>query len=129
MTRELELASFIAGFIAAEGTFSRVVLPRREAFTFAVALGATDAGACELLHEFFGCGTVHHYPRRRAHYDDEVRFQVRKLRDLVDRVVPFMDEHLPPSYKREQYLVWRAHLLDYWENPPRRTRIKRTTSS
>ena len=49
-------------------------------------------------------------------------FQVRKLKDLVDVVVPFMDEHLPASHKREQYLVWRAQLLDYWEHRARRRR-------
>ena len=36
--------------------------------------------------------------------------------------MPFMDEHLPPSHKREQYLVWRAQLLDYWEHQARRRR-------
>jgi hypothetical protein len=114
------LAPFVGGFIAGEGSFVHVTLASRSSFTFAVALGETDAAACELLHAFFGCGTIHHYRRRQAHYDDEVRFQVRKLRDLVERVVPFMDEHLPPSYKRDQYLAWRDELLDYWHHRARR---------
>ena len=117
-----DVADFLGGFVAAEGSFTASTLPSRLAFTFAVALGATDADTCDLLHDFFGCGTIHHYPRRKAHYDDEVRFQVRKLRDLIERVVPFMDEHLPASYKREQYLVWRTQLLDYWEHEARRPR-------
>lgn len=33
-----------------------------------------------------------------------------------------MDAHLPASYKRDQYLVWRAALLDYWERDARRVR-------
>ena len=49
-------------------------------------------------------------------------FVVSRLGDLVHVVVPFMDEHLPPSYKREQYLVWRAELLDYWEHEAKRVR-------
>jgi hypothetical protein len=36
--------------------------------------------------------------------------------------VPFMDAHLPPSYKREQYLAWRGRLLDYWEHRAKRVR-------
>jgi hypothetical protein len=115
-----ELATFVGGFATAEGTFTVGRRGPTRSFTFAVSLGETDAAACELLQEFFGCGTIHHYARRRAHYDDEVRFQVRKLRDLVERVVPFMDEHLPPSYKREQYGVWRDELLDYWHHRARR---------
>ena len=38
-------------------------------------------------------------------------FIVRRMRDLVEVIVPFMDEHLPPSYKRDQYEVWRTALL------------------
>jgi hypothetical protein len=117
-----DAAAFAAGFVCAEATFTTSRTPTRKSFTFAVALGAADTGACEWLHAFFGCGTIHHYARRRAHYDDEVRFQVRRLADLVDRVVPFMDEHLPVSYKRDQYLAWRAELLAYWEHRARRRR-------
>jgi len=76
----------------------------------------------ELLRDFMGCGRVMWRRRRKGHYDDEVTFVVRKLRDLVGTVVPFMDEHLLTSYKREQYLAWRVELLDYWEHGMRRRR-------
>ncbi len=108
--------------MCAEGSFTVVRSTTKSSFTFAVALGATDTEACEWLAAFFGCGTIHTYPRRQAHYDDEVRFQVRRLADLVDRVAPFMDDHLPPSYKRDQYLAWRDDLLTYWAHGARRSR-------
>jgi hypothetical protein len=114
-----DLAAFLAGFVTAEGTFG-FVAPRT--FRFAISLGACDSEACDLLQEYFDVGTIHVFRRRRLHYDDEVTFQVRKLRDLVEVVVPFMDEHLPPSHKREQYLAWRGLLLDYWEHRARRRR-------
>jgi hypothetical protein len=60
--------------------------------------------------------------RRRPHYDDEVAFVVTRLRDLVEVVVPFMDDHLPVSHKRVQYEAWRADLLAYWEHQARRRR-------
>jgi hypothetical protein len=44
------------------------------------------------------------------------------MRDLVGIVAPFMDAHLPASYKRSQYLAWRAELLDAWEHRSRRPR-------
>ncbi len=71
---------------------------------------------------WFGAGRVSLSPRRQPHYDDEVTFRVDRLSDLIDVVVPFMDEHLPPSYKREQYEAWRAELLDYWEHDSKRRR-------
>ena len=113
-----DLAEFLGGFIAGEGYF------RAGASTFdcTVALGARDADMCELLRAFVGVGRVRHYPRRREHYDDEVVWTVRSLRDLVEVVVPFLDEHLPASHKREQYLAWREELLAYWQERARRRR-------
>jgi hypothetical protein len=72
------------------------------------------------LHDHLGCGRIARHGRRKPHYDDEVVFVVKRLRDLVEVIVPFMDEHLPPSYKRDQYQVWRAALVDYWQRGARR---------
>lgn len=119
MSPATDLSSAIAGFVVAEGTF---VASSERRFRFAVAVGAVDRGMCELLQHYFGTGRISTSLRRRAHYDDEVCFYVQRHRDLVHVVVPFMDEHLPPSHKREQYLVWRAQLLDYWDHRARRRR-------
>lgn len=113
-----ELAAFLGGFVAAEGTF--LAAPRR--YAFAVSLGQKDARTCDLLHVFMGVGNVYRRDRRKPHFDDEVTFRVQALADLADVVVPFMDEHLPPSYKRQQYERWRAELLEYWEHGAKRRR-------
>lgn len=114
------LAAFLAGFVVAEGCFTGTRSGPR--YRFSVGLGACDAGTCEMLHEFFGVGSLHRSPRRKPHYDDEVTYAVRSARELVEVVVPFMDEHLLASYKRVQYLEWRARLLDHWEHRARRVR-------
>jgi hypothetical protein len=113
-----ELADAIGGFVAAEGCFVSSSERGLPSFAFAVALGARDASACHLLHAYFGCGTVHAYPRRSPGFDDEVRFQVRRFADLRNVIVPFMDEHLPPSRKRDQFDAWREALL---ADAPRRS--------
>jgi hypothetical protein len=113
------LASFAAGFIAAEGTFT-IMSPT--AFACVVGLGDNDRGSVELLCDYFGVGYVRWFARRKPHYDDEARWTVRRLRDLTGVIVPFMDVHLPVSHKRVQYLVWRAALFDHWEHRARRTR-------
>jgi hypothetical protein len=113
-----DVAAFAAGFVAAEGSF--VTGERR--FRFSVGLGRIDCGACEALRELFGCGSIVDSPRRKPHYDDESSFVIQSLRQLIDVVVPFMDEHLPPSYKRRQYLEWRTRLFDYWEHKAKRVR-------
>jgi len=107
----------VGGFVAAEGHFAL-----GPPLAFVVALGATDAESCVALRDLLGVGTLRTYERRKPHYDDVVTFQVRKLRDLVEVIVPFMDAHLPVSYKREQYDAWRSALLDYWEHRAKRVR-------
>lgn len=114
------LPAFLGGFAAAEGSFGMGGVPPR--FRFAVGLGAIDTSVCELFHQFLGVGHVHHSPRRKSHYDDEVTFSVQAMVELIEVVVPFMDEHLPDSYKRQQYLEWRMNLFDYWEHHARRRR-------
>jgi hypothetical protein len=105
---EQERSAALAGFVAGEGTFTSHVDAGRARYIFAVGLGARDAAMCQLLARHLGCGTLRRFPRRQAHYDDEVTFAVQKLRDLVEVVVPFMDVHLPPCHKRTQYEAWRA---------------------
>jgi hypothetical protein len=114
------LASFIGGFVAAEGTF--VQTGPRPRFRFAVALGAIDNATCWTLRAYFGCGSVVGSPHRKPHYDDECAFIIQGIRDHLRVTIPFMDEHLPASYKREQYLAWRDRLLEHWEHDAKRVR-------
>ena len=115
-----DLAAFLAGFVAGEATFVASGDPPK--FTFAVGLGASDTGMCEVLAKYFGAGHIHRSPRRKPHYDDEVSFAIQSMRDHLAVTIPFMDEHLPESHKRTQYLVWRAALVDYWEHRAKRRR-------
>jgi hypothetical protein len=113
-----DVLDFLGGFVAAEGTLVRS--GRR--FAFRVSLGAQDAATYDLLLSALRVGSISTSPRRDAHYDDEVTFAVQSLTALVEVVVPFLDEHLPPSYKRRQYVAWRAQLMAYWDERTRRPR-------
>ena len=114
-----DVLDFLGGFVAAEGTLVRT--GRR--FAFRVSLAACDLATCDLFLTWLGVGTITRAPRRAEHYDDEVTYAVQAIPDLVEVVVPFLDEHLPPSHKREQYLVWRADLMAYWHERARRRRL------
>lgn len=114
------MARFIAGFVAGEGCFTGQGDGTR--FTFEVGLGSLDRDMCERLRDFLAAGHVYDSARREQHHDDQSVFMVQSLRELLDVVVPFMDAHLPPSYKREQYLDWRERLFDYWEHRAKRVR-------
>ena len=96
------LALFAAGVVAGEGCFTRTQSGGHPRFMFEVGMGATDTHLCGFLRDLLGVGRLHFSPRRRPHYDDEITYVVGRLRDLVEVVIPFMDGHLPPSYKRVQ---------------------------
>lgn len=106
----------MAGFVAGEGTFVHTP-PRR--FRFAVSVSSCDAAMCLLAHDFLRVGSVTTSAPRRANHTEVVTFAVQSLVDLVEVVVPFMDEHLPPCHKRDQYLSWRKQLLRYWRTSAR----------
>jgi LAGLIDADG endonuclease len=110
-------ASFLGGFTAAEGCFTRS-RPRgtQQRFAFSVGLGASDSYMCELFLESFMVGHIVRAPRRKPHYDAEIAFRVQSLIELVEVIVPFMDEWLPSSHKRLQYQEWRGALLEYWRH-------------
>src|SRR5262245_55868154 len=116
-----ETAAFLGGFTAAEGCFTRSN-PRgtQERFAFRIGLGATDSEMCELFLATLGVGHVVRSPRRKLHYDDEIAYSVQSMSELVGVVVPFMDEWLPVSYKRRQYVDWRSALVRYWREGARR---------
>ncbi len=117
---------YFAGFVAAEGCFTGTSDNSR--FTFCVGLGATDRETVQAFHTFFGVGRIATSPRRKAHYDDEVQYAVGSVHDLIGVIIPFMDEHLPPSHKWEQYLDWRERLFDFWDHRARRAWPRRHCS-
>jgi hypothetical protein len=114
------LAAFLSGFVAGEGSFSGTCDGRR--YIFEVGLGASDREMCELLRSLLGLGHIYDSPRRKPHHDDQSTFSVTAQRELLGVVVPFIDAHLPPSYKRHQYLAWKERLFDYWEHRAKRVR-------
>jgi hypothetical protein len=88
----------------------------------AIAVGAVDASMCEMAQNVLGVGHIRSYTRRHPHFDDETVFAVQSVRDLVAVVVPFLDAHMPPCKKRDQYLVWRHKLIRFWNNDMKRRR-------
>lgn len=118
MPPDTDTRAYLGGFTAAEGYFGRT----SDAFAFRVAVGSKDIGMCELLRETLGVGRVYAYPPRREGYEGSAVFGVRSHPDLVNVVVPFMDKFLIESYKRQQFMVWRAALLDFWEHRAKRRR-------
>ena len=102
-----DVADFLAGFVAAEGCFAH----SGARFRLAVALADDDVAGVELLRAFTGVGTICRSPPRSERTKGAVIWAVQSRVELLDVVVPWLDDHLAPCHKRQQYEAWRAALL------------------
>lgn len=113
-----ELAAHVAGFIVARATSARTAQRRGSGspsgWRQQTGARATSCSSCSRRHHH-GDAPPSGPPRREL-------AGAGAPRALVHVVVPFMDHHLPPSHKREQYVTWRALLLEYWDYGARRVR-------
>jgi len=94
----LRLEGWVAGFIDGEGCFSVNInrcptlrLGWQVRPEFVVTQGERSASALSVLREFFGCGAMYRNRRRDNHREDVLRYCVRRLSDLEERVLPFFE--------------------------------------
>jgi LAGLIDADG endonuclease len=89
---------WIVGFVDGEGCFS-VPFFRNKTYrlgwqvqpVFAVVQGARSVDVLHRLKEFFGCGGVYINERHDNHKEHPYRYDVRALRDLSERIIPFFE--------------------------------------
>jgi LAGLIDADG endonuclease len=95
-----EIEQWIVGFVDGEGCFS-VPLFRNPCYrlgwqvqpSFAVVQGARSVIVLHDLKQYFGCGDVFINRRHDNHREDLYRYDVRALRDLSNRIIPFFEEN------------------------------------
>jgi hypothetical protein len=122
--RLIEFCGWATGFVDGEGCFSVGFVRqdgggRRRGYKlgyqvihrFAVVQGARSRACLEELREFFGAGRVYGNPRRHNHRDDLVQYIVDRRADLVERIIPFFEEHPLRTAKRYDFekfaqVVW-----------------------
>ena len=101
---------WVVGFVDGEGCFSVPIF--RNATTrlgwqvqpeFAVVQGARSVRVLHELKQFFGCGHLGENRRRDNHRESVFRFSVRSRCDLIERIVPFFEEHPLRTAKRQEF--------------------------
>ena len=104
------LGSFLSGFAMGEGSFMVVCRRRgdtRRGFRLSAAFNVSqhDREPLDLFRETLACGTM----RRAGH--DGWYWEVNRLGDLRDRIVPFFDRFPVVGLKAADYACWRAAVL------------------
>ena len=89
----MDLSAYFAGFVDGEGCFTVSFSPRSTLLigwevrpSFSVSQNADRSEVLVLMREHFGCGTI-----RPDRSDKTVKYEVRSVDDLVERVIPFFE--------------------------------------
>jgi LAGLIDADG endonuclease len=104
------LGSFLSGFALGEGSFMLVCRRRdRQARRFRISaafnVSQQDRAPLDLFREVLGCGTL------RQAGNGGWYWEVNRLSDLSDRIVPFFDRFPIMGVKAEDYRLWKSAVL------------------
>ena len=95
LIRRLDFGAYVSGFVDGEGCFCVSFQPsRRHRFgwevrpSFSVSQNAERAELLYVVQEAWACGSI-----RPDRSDRTLKFEVRKLEDLVTKVLPHFREH------------------------------------
>ena len=109
------LEQWIVGITDGEGCFSICIVANpgcalgwQVQHEYSVTQSANSMAALDLIRSFFGCGHVICNPRRDNHRQALARYSVKARSDLLERVIPFFDEHPLITAKRQDYEMFRA---------------------
>jgi hypothetical protein len=109
------IEQWIVGFVDGEGCFS-IPIFRNATYrlgwqvqpTFAVVQGERSVQVLHELKEFFGCGGVFINRRHDNHREHLYRYDVRSLRDLSNRIIPFFEANPLRTAKADEFRKFAA---------------------
>ena len=111
----LETIGWITGFVDGEGCFS-VSIFRNMSQTklgwqvfpeFVVSQGEKSLESLELIKEYFDCGYIIRNNRHDNHHEAMMKYCVRSIADLREKIIPFFDQHQLKTYKRNDFQVFK----------------------
>ena len=105
-TLRRELANYISGYVDGEGCFS-VSVSKREKLkigwevkpSFCVGQNYDRREVLDLMIVYFGCGHI-----RRDWGDRTLKYEVRKIDDLLEKVIPHFEKLPLKSAKQKDFL-------------------------
>ena len=101
----MDLGAYFAGFVDGEGCFSVSFSPRSKLLigwevrpSFSVSQNADRSEVLVLMQQYFGCGSI-----RPDRSDKTLKYEVRSLDDLVERIIPFFEANPLLSSKQRDF--------------------------
>jgi hypothetical protein len=101
----MDLSAYFAGFVDGEGCFTVSFSPRSKLLigwevrpSFSVSQNADRSEVLLLMQQYFGCGSI-----RPDRSDKTLKYEVRCLDDLVERIIPFFESNPLLSSKQRDF--------------------------
>lgn len=102
---------WITGFVDGEGCFRASILKSEKLrfkaqiqMEFVVVQHVRDIHLLYELQKYFNCGIVDTAKEKNDPLNNIVRFRVRKLADLCDKIIPFFEQHPLITKKKVEFL-------------------------
>src|SRR5437870_1897151 len=96
------LSAYIYGYVDGEGCFTVSISPRAKLLvgwevrpSFSVSQDGDRAEVLHVMQAYFGCGSI-----RPDRSDKTLKWETRRLDDLVERVIPHFEQYPLMSGKR-----------------------------
>lgn len=104
-----EIVEYITGFVDGEGCFS-IILSKRKKMTigwevkpsFSVSQNYDRAEVLFLIQDLFNAGHL-----RRDYSNKTLKFEIRKLADLLNKIIPHFDKYQIISGKRKDFELFK----------------------
>ena len=101
----MDLSAYFAGFVDGEGCFTVSFSPRSTLLigwevrpSFSVSQNADRSEVLLLMQRHFGCGSI-----RPDRSDKTLKYEVRRLDDLIERIIPFFETNPLLSSKQRDF--------------------------
>lgn len=106
--------SFLAGIAAGEATFTtNKNKAGRPQYTFRILMAERDEEVLKKFQKVIGAGNINYYTSDNPTHEDQVRFDVCGVVDIVNHVIPFFDTvGLRNTYKQKQFSEWKKDLFE-----------------
>jgi len=103
------IAEYISGYVDGEGCFSISFSRRKKLLigwetkpSFSVGQNYDRAEVIDLLKKYFNCGSI-----RRDYSDKTLKFEVRSITDLIQKIIPHFQKYPLLSGKRKDFELFR----------------------
>jgi len=112
----LRFEGWISGFVDGEGCFTVSIIRNRSVTTkegwqifpeFVVSQGEKSRTALKRIEKFFQCGYINLNTRRDNRHEQMLKYCVRSIHDLNEKIIPFFERNKLKTYKQKDFQVFR----------------------